>query len=231
MTGADYDAFAEAYAADNENNAWNAHYERPAILELAGAATGLDVLDAGCGSGVHAEALIARGAKVTGIDKSGGMLAIAARRLGDRARLVQADLEGRLPFEDRSFDLVLASLVLHYLQDWAGPLSEFYRLLRPEGRLVFSTHHPFMDHKISGAEDYFETYRFADDWVRDGKTITMHFWHRPLHAMFDSLMAAGFRIDRLSEPMPDPRAEPLFPNAYRNLVTKPQFLFFVATKS
>lgn len=46
----DYDAFAAAYTADNESNAWNAYYERPASLALLGDVAGLRVLDAGCGA-------------------------------------------------------------------------------------------------------------------------------------------------------------------------------------
>lgn len=49
MAENDYDAFAAAYDADNEVNAWNAYYERPAILALVGDVAGLSVLDAGCG--------------------------------------------------------------------------------------------------------------------------------------------------------------------------------------
>jgi hypothetical protein len=36
----DYDAFAEAYAEDNETNAWNAFYERPAVLAMTGDVAG-----------------------------------------------------------------------------------------------------------------------------------------------------------------------------------------------
>lgn len=47
----DYDSFAEAYSAENENNLVNAYYERPAMLALAGDVAGRRILDAGCGSG------------------------------------------------------------------------------------------------------------------------------------------------------------------------------------
>jgi hypothetical protein len=47
----DYDSFAEAYSAENEANLFNAYYERPATLALAGDVTGRRILDAGCGSG------------------------------------------------------------------------------------------------------------------------------------------------------------------------------------
>ncbi len=226
-----YDAFAAAYQADNENNAWNAYYERPAILSLAGNVAGLRMLDAGCGGGAHAAALVDRGAVLTGIDASAGLLDIARHRLEGRAKLLLADLNEPLPFEDGAFDLVMASLVMHYLHDWTRPLSEFRRVLSDNGRLIFSTHHPFMDHDPAGGESYFATYNFSETWHRGGKDITMRFWHRPLHAMFDALKSAGFQIDVVSEPPPDPKASRLFPDAYKSLTTKPRFLFFSAVKA
>ena len=226
MSDNDYDAFAAAYDADNETNAWNAHYERPAILSLAGDVHGLRVLDAGCGGGAHAAILVERGAILTGIDASAGLLDIAKRRLDGRARLLLADLNEPQPFADASFDLIVASLVMHYLPDWSRALSEFHRLLSPNGRFVFSTHHPFMDHQLAGHENYFETYGFNDTWQRGGKTMTMRFWHRPLHAMFDALKTAGFRIETVREPQPAPEARDLFPDAYKSLTTEPRFIFF-----
>ncbi|WP_267549060.1 class I SAM-dependent methyltransferase [Rhizobium rhizogenes] len=230
MSENDYDAFAAAYQADNENNAWNAHYERPAILSLAGNVAGLRVLDAGCGGGAHAAALVDGGAILTGIDLSAGLLEIAQHRLEGRAQLLLADLNEPLPFDDSAFDLVIASLVMHYLPEWSLPLSQFNRVLSQGGRLVFSTHHPFMDHDLAGGDNYFETYNFSETWHREGKSIAMRFWHRPLHAMFDALKSAGFHIDVVSEPRPDPKVGALFPEAYRSLTTKPRFLFFSAVK-
>src|SRR5688500_13285180 len=83
----DYDGFAEAYSAETENNIQNAYYARPAIVALAGDVAGRRILDAGCGSGPLAAALRDRGAVVTGIDASAGMLALARQRLGDDADL------------------------------------------------------------------------------------------------------------------------------------------------
>ncbi len=51
VTASDYDDFANAYSAENESNLFNAYYERPAMLGLAGEVSGRRVLDAGCGSG------------------------------------------------------------------------------------------------------------------------------------------------------------------------------------
>lgn len=226
----DYDAFAAAYSADNESNAYNALYERPAALALMGELAGQRVLDAGCGAGAHAAAMVERGARVTGIDKSRALLEIARRRLGPDVHLAEADLSQGLPFADGSFDAILASLVMHYLEDWSLPLTEFRRVLAPEGRLVISTHHPFMDHALAQGENYFATYQFTDEWQRGGRTMSMRFWHRPLHAMVDALQLAGFRILRLSEPQPLAEAKEDFPEDYKVLSTAPRFIFFLAQR-
>jgi ubiquinone/menaquinone biosynthesis C-methylase UbiE len=223
----DYDSFAGAYAADNDVNLSNAYYERPAIMALAGEVAGRRILDAGCGSGSLAAALRERGAIMTGIDRSTGLLALARARLNPDVPLHAADLGAPLPFPDAAFDDVVASLVLHYLRDWAATLRELRRVLRPGGRLIISTHHPFMDHDLAGGSDYFATYNITEEWAKGGQTAVLSFWHRPLHAMTDALSAAGFRIGVISEPQPDPAARDLFPADFAIFATQPRFLFFV----
>lgn len=224
----DYDRFAEAYAAENENNLVNAYYERPAMLALAGDVTGRRILDAGCGSGPLSAALRDRGAVVTGIDASAGMLALARRRLGDDVALHLADLSDPLPFDDGAFDDVVASLVLHYLRDWGPTLAELRRVLRPGGRLIASVDHPFVAYTIHDPRpDYSATTSYAFDWAFGGRSYPMRFWRRPLHAMTDAFTAAGFRLSVISEPQPDPVARDLFPDGFHDLSTKTCFLFFV----
>lgn len=228
----DYDSFVEAYSAENETSLYNAYYERPAMLELAGDVAGRRILDAGCGSGPLSAALRDRGAVVTGIDASARMLELARRRLDADADLRVADLASPLPFADGAFDDVVASLVLHYLEDWGPTLTELRRVLTPGGRLLVSVDHPFVAHgiqRLTGqSSDYFETYIWTFDWTMDGQTVPMSFWARPLHAMTDAFTAAGFHISVISEPQPVPAARELFPaEEYRALATGPSFLFFV----
>ncbi|MFI6039226.1 class I SAM-dependent methyltransferase [Streptomyces sp. NPDC051315] len=225
----DYDSFAEAYAAETENNLVTAYYARPAMLALAADVAGRRILDAGCGSGPLAAALRDRGAVVTGIDASAGMLALARRRLGDDVPLHVADLSDRLPFADGAFDDVVASLVLHYLEDWGPTLAEIRRVLRPGGRLIASVDHPVVAYTIRDPRpDYFATTSYTFDWTFDGRSFPMRFWRRPLHAMTDAFATAGLRLAAISEPQPDPAARDLFPDGFHDLSTKPNFLFFVA---
>ncbi|MFM9370627.1 class I SAM-dependent methyltransferase [Streptomyces sp. Da 82-17] len=223
----DYDSFAEAYSADNENNLLNGYYERPAMLALAGDVTGRRILDAGCGSGPLTAALRERGADVTGIDASAGMLALARKRLGDDVDLRRVDLREQLPFEDGEFDAVVASLVLHYLEDWAPTLGEMRRVLRPGGRLIVSVQHPFVDYAIQNPRpDYHATTSYSEDFEFSGRSVRLTFWRRPLHAMTEAFTSAGFRLAAVSEPQPDPAGRDLFPEEFEALSTRIGFLFF-----
>jgi SAM-dependent methyltransferase len=225
----DYDSFAEAYTASTEANLINAHYERPAMLALAGDVTGRRILDAGCGSGPLFAALRDRGAILTGIDKSAGMLKLARRRLGAGADLQVAELGRPLPFPRDTFDDVTASLVLHYLQDWGPALAELRRVLLPGGRLIVSVNHPYAEtlmHRAAGLKaDYFATCNYNSEWTAGGQTTLFSFWARPLHAMTGAFTAAGFRIQVISEPAAAPGTpRELLGDA---LADNPRFLCFL----
>ncbi|OKH92126.1 methyltransferase [Streptomyces uncialis] len=226
----DYNSFAEAYTAANETNLVNAYYERPAMLALAGEVAGRRILDAGCGSGALFAALRDRGAVVSGFDTSAGMLELARQRLGGGADLQVADLGSALPYADDTFDDVVASLVLHYLEDWGPALAELRRVLRPGGRLIASVDHPFainLIHREAGREaecNYFDTTKWTVEWTVGGRTALVSRWHRPLHAMIEAFGGAGFRISVISEPDPDPAAREMFPEA---IAAEPRFLCFL----
>jgi SAM-dependent methyltransferase len=224
----DYDAFAEAYAAENESSLANAYYERPAMLALAEDVSARRVLDAGCGSGPLTALLRDRGAVVTGIDVSAGMLALAKWRLGHNVALHVADLKDPLPFDDDAFDIVIASLVLHYLEDWGPTLTEFRRVLAPGGRLIVSVDHPIVAYTMfEPRPDYFATTSYTFEWTFGVRSVPMKFWRRPVHAMIDAFAAAGLQIKSIEEPQPDPAARELYPDGFHDLSTRPGFMFFV----
>jgi ubiquinone/menaquinone biosynthesis C-methylase UbiE len=78
------------------------------------------------------------------------MLQLARQRLGAAADLHLADLGRPLPFPDGAFDDVIASLVLHHLEDWTAPLDELRRVLTPAGRLIVAVDHPFASQMQAG---------------------------------------------------------------------------------
>ena len=219
-----YDAMAAEYAAHAEANPFTSLYEAPGLQALLPPVRGRRALDVGCGGGRTSAWLLEQGAEVVGFDVSPELLRLAHERLPS-ASFVVADLGAPLPFEDASFDVAVASLVMHYLRDWAPALRELRRVLRPGGALALSTHHPAMDVELSRSGDYFEIEELRDVWTVGGREREVRFWHRPLSRMFREIADGGFRVDELSEPQPLPEMRERFPEAWERLTTNPHFLF------
>ena len=112
------------------------------VADLAGVAPGAQALDVCCGTGDIAFALARRGADVTGLDFSPQMLAVAAARQPQplkpgtgNPKFIQGDAL-KLPFADRSFDMVTMGYGLRNLASWQGGLEEMHRVARRGARLI-----------------------------------------------------------------------------------------------
>ncbi len=222
-----YDAMSLDYAADNAESAYNGYYERPATVALLAEVEGRRVMEVGCGAGQLTRWLIDHGAVVTALDVSPAMAQLARQRVGDRATVFVADLAQPLSFaESGTFDLVVASLVLHYVRDWEAVLVEFRRVLKPEGTVVFSVHHPAMDWQLHAPDDYFAVRQVTETWAKGSGQFEVTFWRRPLTAMCQAIASAGFVTERLVEPEPLEELAARDPVAYEQIRTQPRFLFF-----
>jgi SAM-dependent methyltransferase len=227
-----YDQLSEAFAARVDTKAHNAYYDRPATLSLLPPVAGLRVLDAGCGPGAYCEWLANHGANVVGIDSSPKMVALAQRRVGSKAEIRRADLARPLSdFEAGTFDGVLSALVLDYIRAWEITLGEFHRVLKRLGWLVFSVEHPFDQfYERPQASNYFETERVTHTfaWPELGAPIRIPLYRRPLAAMIQPLLDAGFVLDAVLEPRPVPEFKLLEPDDYAKLMRQPGFICFRA---
>lgn len=109
-----------------------------AVLALLGDGPG-DVLDVGMGPGRLCMELARRGWTVSGVDPSRSMVERARTRVPEASsRLLEAPLE-ELPFAEESFDAVVATGVLEYVEDVDAALDEIVRVLRPRGVATIST--------------------------------------------------------------------------------------------
>jgi SAM-dependent methyltransferase len=227
-----YEKLADRYAALVDDKAENAYYEMPATLSLLPNVGGMRVLDAGCGSGRYTEWLIDRGADVVGVDVSPRMIRQARRRVGKRAELHVADLGRPLDFlSAECFDLVLAPLVLDYIEEWEPVFDEFSRVLKGFGLLVFSCGHPLADYCGHARADYFRTEYVEDLWEGFGIPVVVPCYRRPVGCVLASLIEAGFALEKFLEPRAGEEVRRRDPEAYQKRHRLPSFLAVRARKT
>ena len=112
------------------------------IEQLAGTVSGRDVIDVGCGGGILAESMAARGARVTGIDLAGKALKVAelhGLESGVTVRYQQISAEDMAATEPESRDVVTCMEMLEHVPDPASTIAACARLARPGGWVFFST--------------------------------------------------------------------------------------------
>ncbi|MBX2843283.1 MAG: class I SAM-dependent methyltransferase [Flammeovirgaceae bacterium] len=226
-----YEEMAESYNNLIDHKPHNAFYDRPNTLSLLPDVNGKAVLDAACGPGKYAEVLLGKGAKVTGFDLSPKMISLAKKRNENIGEFFVHDLSKPFEmFKDNSFDIVLCALAMHYLQDWAPTIQEYYRVLKPKGVLVISIEHPFFEYNYFKSTQYFEVEPVKCTWNGFGKPIEVNSFRRSLGECISPLTKNGFYIDELLEPKPVPEFEKLDPKHFKELNEFPAFMCIRAIK-
>jgi demethylmenaquinone methyltransferase/2-methoxy-6-polyprenyl-1,4-benzoquinol methylase len=109
------------------------------LARLAAVQPGDQALDLCCGTGDISFALAQEGARVTGLDFSPEMLAVAGERspksTAHSPKFMQGDAQ-QLPFPDESFDIVTVGYGLRNLASWEAGLAEMVRVAKPGARLL-----------------------------------------------------------------------------------------------
>jgi malonyl-CoA O-methyltransferase len=188
-----YALWADSYPARPHNPLMEAEQAvmRP-ILESVRPACALDV---GTGTGRYLEILAAAGARtVIGLDLSMAMLA----RCSTTAPAVCGNA-CRLPFADRRFDLVCASLMVGDVQDLAGWVREMARVLVPGGHLVYSDFHP-----IWRVQRWRRTFTTAT-----GRRFELPYFPHSIDEHLAALNGAALTVKAIREPRAAGRREPV----------------------
>jgi SAM-dependent methyltransferase len=217
-----YDSFASEFLDHASEGFFNAHYDRPACLELLGDVAGKRVLDAACGPGLYAEELVKRGALVVGFDQSPRMIELCRSRVPTGEFRVH-DLADPLDWlDDASFDLILLALAIEYVDHRVSALRELRRVLSRRGALVMSRQHPTADW-LSHGGSYFDTRIIEETW---SKGWHLRYWLSPLERTCEEIGQSGFLIERLLEPRPTTDAAALNTDEYERLQREPGFMTF-----
>ncbi|MDQ2084406.1 class I SAM-dependent methyltransferase [Xanthobacteraceae bacterium Astr-EGSB] len=210
----DRDFFAGYEQLRRTGTGLNDVLEQPALWSMLPASLkGLRVLDLGCGFGDFARRAMYAGARnVVGVDISERMLADARAQTCDAHITYRRMAIEELALEPNAFDLVVSSLALHYVADYAGALARVAAVLTAGGRFVFSVEHPMCTALPQQAwvrdADGRPLHWPVDDYRTEGPRRTRWFiddvvkYHRTVETYVNGLLASGFSLRSLREPEP-----------------------------
>lgn len=224
-----YNKIAESYHNNrSNNNFYNEMVEMPATLELLGEIKNKKVLDFGCGTGIYPKILSERGAQVSGFDISEEMLKIAQE---NNPELDLRHGSGyNIPFSEK-FDIVVASLVMGYIEDWDDVFKEIRRVLKKDGYFVFSIGNPVAQCarkkeingkkiKVLGEEDYFEEKKIEYNW-ENGEKVQLY--HKTYETIIKTIIKQKFEIIDYKDCPPIEESKEIFPEEYEKIRKYPHY--------
>lgn len=195
----------------------------PSTERLLALKPGERVLDIACGAGRFTRRMASLGAKVTAIDLSGEFITRARERAGENSnidyRVVDAtDKAALLALGEKRFDAAVCTMALMDMSSIEPLISTLPRLLKPDGRFVFSVLHPAFNSGTARltAQQTYKDGKLVDEFgitVTDysrpfahsgigvpGQPVPQHYFHRPLSLLFNTCFKHGFVLDGLEEP-------------------------------
>lgn len=212
-------------------------FNLPAFLPLLPSGPGR-CLDLGCGEGRAGRAAASAGFDVVGLD--GSPTLAAAAESGAWGFPSNAGDASSLPFRNDCFDLVVAFMSLHDMDDLTGSLAEAARVLKPGGVLcaaiihpMFSSGSPQLDDRVTKRQSrhtYYRTTPYQETVRMNGAAVTLHSIHRPLEDHVTALTETGFVLETLREPEPTGDYLTEHPDA-APLADSPQYLHYRARRA
>ncbi len=243
-----YTEYADEWHKNRKNKRSHSkeYIEKPSVYEVIGDIRNNDVLVLGCGSGVECDELLQKGArKVHGIDNAKGLIEIAQKEYS-KCTFSCEDIRS-FAVKKESYDVCIASLVMHYIPEWQEAFSRVWQSLRPGGIFVMSLNHPvkFGAEIVRGAEysamlgyekgksgvrvygDYINKRKIKDTWLGG---LEVEFYHQSIEDILKEVLRSQFKFVSLSEPKPIERAQKEDPEFYEIHSKIPQFLVVTLQK-
>jgi len=206
-------------------------YNRPSLLSLVTDESFESCLDMGCGPGEYIPELKKQTQNITAIDLYEEFIDMVNSKHPDVKSYV-CDVSKGANEAEGSFDLVISSLAIHYIENFDFLFSEVRRILKKDGIFVFLTDHPVMDIHYNKPPNYFQKEKVIQSWVVLGDTKTeVYFFRRPLTETFNSLFKNGFVIEGFNEGVPSEKIKENSEKLYEKLTIFPQFIFVRARKN
>lgn len=174
-------------------------------LGLLGDVDGKKAIELGCGGAQFGIAVAERGADVTGVDISARQLSYA-RTLADEhdqdIDFIESTVTDLSMIPDETYDLAFSAFAFQWVEDLESCFTEASRILKDDGKLVFSVDHPY--YKMVDPESHEFKRSYFDDTPRrqynEELDAEMIIYQRSISETVTLLIDAGFLIDELREP-------------------------------
>lgn len=186
-----YRKYGNAFVKLQESDR-NRAYLSSLLHELIGNVKSKRVLDAGCGAGYESKVLLKNGAEVVGIDLSEHMIELAKKRC-KKGKFFVCDME-KTGFPDESFDLILAVFSLCYKRNLRETLTEFYRVLKTNGKLFIVEVHPIRK-MIKYTGNYFESGKHWEIFPE----LKRFGYYRKVEDYLNLAIKVGFKLEVMRE--------------------------------
>ncbi len=183
-------------------------------LKLLGNVKGKTILEIGCGGGQNSIVLAKWGAKPVGVDLSEEQIK-HARKLAKKERVSISfhvgNMEDLSAFKDQTYDIVLSSFALDYVDNLPKTFQETHRVLKKSGLFVFAVVHPIAQRgrvvrygkrRMWAITNYYDRRKRPWKWHTEKQTANFNTGHRTLQDYFDLLVKTGFQVERILEPEP-----------------------------
>ncbi len=195
----------------------------PATERLLALRTGERVLDVACGNGLTSRRMAAAGAEVVAFDVAEEMIRHARERTAEHGEGIEyrvldaTDEAALLALGEGRFDAALCTMALFDMAEIRPLMRALARLLRPQGRFVFSVVHPCFNnsHAVHVAEQEEDDGRVVTTYsikvhgyltptvnagvAMVGQPTPQPYFDRPLQVLFGACFEAGFVLDGLEE--------------------------------
>ena len=232
---ADFVRMRKDYFRDEMNN--------PATLRMVGNVKDKQLLDLSCGEGYNTRILAKKGARVIGVDFSREMIKLARQReKRDRLSIKYyvSDAADLKEFESECFDVVTCFMALMDIERYEDAISQVGRVLKKNGRFVFSITHPCFEYGDTVSGEPIAEWKYDEEKENAAQSRTGHLevrryfgiakcevswnmerlvkpfqttsFHRTLTDYFRALHKNGFVVTRLVEPKPTPKGVSEYPS-------------------
>jgi ubiquinone/menaquinone biosynthesis C-methylase UbiE len=200
-------------------------YNTPAFMEMLPDVVGLLGLDLGCGEGHNTRLVASRGARLIALDIAPTFVRAAHDWEVSKPQGIHYLVASgwHLPFPSATFDFVTAFMAMMDIPHPEKVVLEVNRVLKPGGFFQFSMTHPCFspprygwlddeagNHVARVTGDYYREGIWTEEWIFGAAPAELKakyrkfrtaYWHLTLSSWVNTLVDAGFRIERMCEPL------------------------------